>query len=105
MQAYEHAAEGLAGMLAGGIVGLISGIIALIEGIISIKASKNNKFGGAAFIFAIFGLIGSVSSSITSISGDGSASGILSAVISIAISVLILLAANKVRQARKSEQI
>ena len=103
VQAYENAAEGIAGMLIGGILALVSGIIALIEGIISVKASKNNKFGNAAWIFAIIGLISSVVSSINGIMSDASASGIVSAVLSVAISVLILLAAGKVREAWKNE--
>ena len=55
VQAYENAAEGIAGILLGGIVALMSGIIALIEGIVSVKASKSNRFGNTAWIFAILG--------------------------------------------------
>lgn len=104
VQAMEGAAEGIAGMLAGGIIALVSGIIALIEGIVSLMASKNNKYGTAAWIFAILGLISSVGNSISSLKSDGPAFGVVSAVVAVALSVLILLAANKVREAWKNEQ-
>ena len=58
----------------------------------------------AAWIFAIPGLISSVANSISSIKSDVSASGVVSAILSIALSVLILLAAGKVREALKNEQ-
>ena len=102
--AEEGAVEGIGGtILLGGLL-LVSGIFSLIEGIISVKASKNNKFGTAAFIFAILGLLSSIGSAINSISNDASASNIGSSVLTIVLSVLILLAANKIRLARKAEQ-
>lgn len=104
VQALEGAAEGIAGMLLGGIITLVSGIIALIQGIVSLKASKDNKFGNVAWIFAILGLISSVTNSISNMKSDGSLSGVVTAVLSVVLSVLILLAAGKVREAWKNGQ-
>ncbi len=100
-QAMEGAAEGLAGAYLIGFVFILSGIVSLIEGVISIKASKNTKYGTAAFIFAILGLLGAISSVVSSVKSSGSGTSFISAVISIGLSVLILIAANNVRQAHK----
>jgi len=104
IQAMEGAAEGVFGAYLIGILCLVSGTISLIEGVVSVKASKNTKYGTAAFIFAIFGLLGSISSVITSFKNNGNASGFVSAFLTIALSVLILVAANNVRQAHKGGQ-
>ena len=86
-----------------GVIGIISGIINLIEGIVSVKASKNNKFGTAAFVFAILGLIGSCVNGISSISKGGlDGASIVGILLGIALSVVILLSANRVRVAYKN---
>ena len=99
----EELAVGAAALMLAGVFGIISAIINLIEGIVSVKASKDNKFGTAAFVFAILGLIGSCVNGITSITNGGlDGASIVGVLLGIALSVLILLSANRVRVAYKN---
>lgn len=96
-------ALGTVELMLAGIIGIISSVINLIEGIVSVKASKNNKFGTAAFVFAILGLIGSCVNGITSISKGGlDGASIVGVLLGIVLSVVILLSANRVRVAYKN---
>ena len=84
--------------LAGGIILLVSGIIALLEGIFSLRAAKDSSKIMPAWIFAILGLISGAGGVISSFSNEESSVG--SAIASLAISVLVFVAANTIKKSR-----
>ncbi len=86
-----------AGIMIGGVVALISSAITIIEGIFSLRAAKDSTKATPAFIFAIIGLVGSVFSMIGSLSNGFNFANLLSGLASVAISVLIFMAAKTVR--------
>lgn len=79
-----------------GIILLVSSIIETLEGWFSISASKDSAKIMPAWIFAILGVIGSVGQLISSLSEDPK--GIISAIIAVALSVLIFVAANTIKK-------
>lgn len=79
-----------------GIILLISSIVEILEGWFSVRASKDNAKIMPAWIFAILGVIGSVGQLISSLSEDPK--GIISAIIAVALSVLIFVAANTIKK-------
>ena len=79
-----------------GIGALISAVIELLDGIFSVRASKDSAKWKPAWIFAILSLIASVITLIMGIIQNG-ASGIISNIVSIALAVLIFVAANTVK--------
>ncbi len=86
-----------AGIMIGGFVALISSAITIIEGIFSLRAAKDSTKATPAFIFAIIGLVGSVISMIGSLMNGFNFTNLLSGLVSVAISVLIFMAAKTVR--------
>ena len=95
-------AVGAVVLLFAGIAFIIYGCISLVEGIISVIASRNSKFGTAALVFAILGLISCVCSSISSFSSDGS-KALISIIIGLAINILVFVAAKTVREDYKNQ--
>lgn len=85
-------------MLLGGIVFVVTGIIAVIEGICSLRAAKDSSKIMPAWVFAIIGIISSVVSLVFNLRGDISA--IAGAVVTVAINVLIFIAANTIKKSR-----
>ncbi len=82
---------------------LIAAAVAFIEGIISLKASRHNRYGTAALVFGILGFVSLISSVITTVKGgDFSATNIVSLVLSLVINILVVMAASKVRSAYKT---
>ena len=79
-----------------GIGALISAVIELLDGIFSVRASKDSAKWKPAWIFAILSLIASVITLIMGIIQNG-ASGIITNIVSIALAVLIFVAANTVK--------
>ncbi len=83
---------------------MASGVFFLIEGIVSVLASKNNKYGTSAFIFAILGVVSNWGNIESMSNGGSTASGIGSIVVSCIISALIIMASMTVRKAYKEEK-
>lgn len=81
-----------------GIVMIIGCILSLIEGIFSVKASKDGKYGKVAWVFAILSIISSAFSLIGSIMNPGSGST-GSAIVGLIIAITVFVAAKTVKQA------
>ena len=91
-------------MMGGGLFTAFAGIASIVEGIVAIMASKNNRYGTAAWILALIGLITSLLSAFNTIQKSGfNATNIVSLLIGLAISCLIYMAANKVRLVHKAD--
>ena len=58
--------KGTLAIMIGGILMAISGIIHLLQGIFSVKASNDSKFGKNAYLFGILGLVATVASALAS---------------------------------------
>ena len=91
----EQAVTGGMAIIAGVIL-VVSGIVSLLQGIFSVRASKDFSKIMPAWIFAIIGLIVQAISFITNLSKGAGSVG--SAILSIAISVLIFVAANTIKK-------
>lgn len=96
--------NGIAAMIGVGIVIVISGIINLISGIVSVKASKDGKYGKIAWIFAILGIIGALINGVSNLTSSFSFSTLLSTLISLALSAMIFFAAKTVKTAHEAGQ-
>ena len=77
---------------------IASGLVTFLQGIFSVRAAKNFERIMPAWIFGILGLIFSVINSVWNIIVNTDGKTIFSAVVSVAISVLILAAANKIKK-------
>lgn len=94
-------AAGVAGLvIVLGVVLIISALIALLEGIFSVRAAKDSSKIMPAFVFAILGVLSGVGSLATTVTTGSSGTQIASGVISLAISCLVLVAANTIRTSR-----
>ena len=95
--------EGAGILMILGLATILSGIFSLVDGIVSVKASKNFKFGKAAWIFAILGLVASVGRAAAMIkSSSWDISTVIGCIIGLAMAGIICTAANKVRVAYKA---
>ncbi len=102
IQADETLALGTGVILIVSLATLICGIFYIIEGIVTAKAAKNSKFGTAAWVFAILGILATIGRVVTSFTNDGiTGATVFVAVIAVGISLTILVAANTVRKANK----
>ena len=95
---------GIGAMFAGGIFIIIAGIFSLVSGIISVKASKQNKYGKIAWIFAIIGAVLAVLRGFSSVSSNPGLSSIAGALLNIALNVMIFFAANTIKTAYAAEK-
>ena len=95
-EAEDEAAAGGIAVFAGIIIILVA-VIGIIEGVFSVRAAKDNSKIQPAWIFAIIGLISSIVSMVTNITSGGS---VLSGIFSLALSILIFVAANTIRNSR-----
>ena len=94
----EFSEEVTAAALVGGIVLLVMCIISLIEGILSVRAASDSAKIMPAWVFAILGIASSVIDLITSF-GEG-VSGIFGSLVGLALSILIFVAANTIKNSR-----
>ena len=78
-----------------GVVLLVGAIITLLEGIFSVRAAKDSSKIMPAFVFSIIGLVSGAIGLINAIASKGN---FLSAIISLAISCLVFIAANTIRK-------
>ena len=95
-EAQDEAVVGGIAVFAGLMI-LFGAAVTLLEGIFSVRAAKDNSKINPAWIFAIIGLVSSIISMITNIANGGS---IFSGVISLALSILIFVAANTIKNSR-----
>ena len=79
-----------------GVILVISGIVSLLQGIFSVRAAKDTSKIMPAWVFAIIGIITSIISVISSW-GKGTSS-IVGSIVSLAIGVLIFIAANNIKK-------
>ena len=88
-----------------GIALAIAGGCSLNEGGFSILASKNGKYGKICWIFSIISLVTSLYNGITNLfKGEFKLSNVVSLLVSLALNVLVLVAANTVKTAYAAEQ-
>lgn len=83
-----------------GLIALVSGIVSLLEGIFSVKAAKDPSKIQPAWIFAVIGVVMSAISLIMGFVNNG-ASGAFSNILSLAISILIFVAANTIKKSNQ----
>ncbi len=105
VQTSEESQVGAVAIVLIGIILIISAAISLIEGIFSYLASKNNKYGTVAWVFALLGLISSALSAYSQIKESAQFSTIIGVILGILLSILILMAAAKVKEAKKAESL
>ena len=104
MQTDSTVQKGVAALLGVGIATVISGIISLVEGVVSVRASKDNKYGKAAWIFAMISFLVAIGRAGTDLKNNGmNASGILTFVFTFVIGGLVYTAALKVKKAYDEE--
>ena len=84
-------------MKLGGIASAVLGLITLLEGIFSVRAANDFSKIMPAWIFALISLIFNAVDAVWSIIQSAEARTIASAAFSIAISILVLGAANKIK--------
>lgn len=84
-------------MKLGGIASAVLGLITLLEGIFSVRAANDFSKIMPAWVFALISLIFNAVDAVWSIIQSAEARTIASAAFSIAISILVLGAANKIK--------
>ena len=89
--------EELKVMKLGGIASAVLGLITLLEGIFSVRAAKDFSKIMPAWVFALISLIFNAVDAIWSIIQGAEVRTIVSAAFSIALSILVLGAANKIK--------
>ena len=89
--------EELKVMKLGGIASAVLGLITLLEGIFSVRAAKDFSKIMPAWVFALISLIFNAVDAVWSIIQSAEARTIASAAFSIALSILVLGAANKIK--------
>ncbi len=95
-EAEDEAVAGGVAMILGFMI-LFAAVVSLLEGIFSVRAAKDNSKIQPAWIFAIIGLVSSIISMISNITNGGS---IFSGLLSLALSILIFMAANTIKKSR-----
>ena len=89
-----------ASQLSAGVSGMaiffVLGVISLLEGIFSIRGARDASKIMPAWIFAILGVIGGIGTLISSIGDD--AKGVAGAIVGVALSILIFIAANTIKK-------
>jgi len=85
-------------LLVAGILLLISGVVHFLQGIFSYKASKDPAYGKKAYTFSILGLIMTLISTVSQLSAKNiTASTVFSIILGIVLSIIIMIAAKKVK--------
>lgn len=104
MQMDGNVQNGVAALKGVGIATVISGVISLVEGVVSVRASKDNKYGKAAWIFAMFSFLVAIGRAGTELKTNGmNASGILTFLFTLVIAGLVYTAALNVKKAYDEE--
>ncbi len=86
-----------------GIETVVSSVANLGQGIFSLLASRDNKYGTAAWTFSVFSLFGVAYSSFAAISQSGiNASVIINLVIAMSLAAVVNVAAYRIRKAHKA---
>ena len=89
--------------LVAGIAFIIGGIIHMLQGIFSVKAAKDSKYGNKAYIFSILGLISTIASAIATLfAKNNTVSTYIGQVGGLILGVLVLIAAKKVKEDYKA---
>ena len=108
MKAKASAKPGLLGagnQSINGIETVVSSVANLGQGVFSLLASRDNKYGTAAWTFSVFSLFGVAYSSFTAISQSGiNASIIINMVIAMSLAVIVNVAAYRLRKANKTKK-
>ena len=91
-------AEELQMMKIAGIVTIVLGIVSVLEGVFSVRAAKDFNKIMPAWVFALISLIFNAVDAVWSIIQSAEARTIVSAAFSIALSILVLGAANKIKK-------
>lgn len=89
-------------MIGAGVVVIIGGIVSLLQGIFSLLASKNSKYGTAAWVFAILAVISAALNLVGQFGAEVKFADLISPICSIVISIILYVAANTVRKAYKA---
>lgn len=93
--------KGTLAIMIGGILMAISGIIHLLQGIFSVKASNDSKFGKKAYLFGILGLVATVASAISQFTAPNQTnklSTVVGLIGGIVVSVAMVFAAKAVKE-------
>ena len=81
-----------------GVFSLVSALVTFLQGVFSVRAAKDFSKIMPAWVFAILALIFSVVDSVWIIVQNASGNNIFSSAISVALSILVLAAANKIKK-------
>jgi len=104
MQTESTVQKGVAALIGVGIATVISGVFSLAEGVVSVRASKDNKYGNAAWIFAMISFLVAIGRAGTELKTNGmTASGILNFLFTLVITGLVYTAALNVKKAYDGE--
>ena len=101
MDQVEAGVSGTLVLVAGGVM-LLMGCFSLAEGILARRAAKDPSKAQPAFVFAVISLVLAAGNMIYAIVGGGSP---VSALVSVAINVLLVMAANTVRKEGAAEAL
>ncbi len=82
----------------GGVASAVLGLVTLLEGIFSVRAAKDFNKIMPAWVFALISLIFNAADAIWSVIRSAEVRTIASAAFSIALSILVLGAANKIKK-------
>ena len=89
--------------LVAGIAFIISGIIHMLQGIFSVKAAKDSKYGKKAYTFSILGLITTILAAVSTLfAKNNTTSTYIGLVGGLILGVVVLLAAKKVKEDYKA---
>ena len=77
---------------------LVSALVTFLQGVFSVRAAKDFSKIMPAWVFAILGLLFSLADSVWNIINSADGRTIFSAAISVALSILVLAAANKIKK-------
>lgn len=91
-------ADDLRALTIGSVFALIAGLVTFLQGIFSTRAAKDFSKIQPAWIFAVIGLVVSVIDAAYGIVKNTSGNTIVTAAISIALSVLVFAAANNIKK-------
>ena len=102
-QVTEEEAAANVDMVGGGIlltvIIIASAVFSLLEGIFSVRASNDTSKIMPAWIFAIISSVSALISVFTTMTNGSGASSILSAIVTLALNLLIFYAANTIKKA------
>ena len=101
MDQVEAGVSGTLVLVAGGVM-LLMGCFSLAEGILARRAAKDPSKAQPAFVFAVISLVLAAGNLISAIVGGGAP---VSGLVSVAVNVLLVMAANAVRKEGAAEAL